>query len=304
MTGKLLQPIAGPVRELLSGRRDGRSATAMAIAKPPGAPGWFTPENPIWTVHGSVATFVGGIRALLLQTLQPLALAGVSDHSSYRTDPFGRLQRTGAFIAATTFGSVTLAEQTVAAVTRRHQSVVGTAPDGRPYAADDPRLLLWVHCTLTDSFLASYLRFGREGAIDSDQYVADMARIAVAMKVPEPPCTVAELNEALASFDHELDNGPRALQVQKFVRHPPLSAALRPGYAILASGAANTLEGRYATLLGRSDRKAALIATENAACSGLLRALKLALVESPAKAAGERRLGLRPATQGLAVATG
>ena len=96
---------ASSVREILSGRTDGASDVARAIGQPPGAPGWFTPDDPIWTVHGSVATFLGGIRSLLFQTLHPLALAGVDRHSSYREDPFGRLQRTGAFIAATTYGS-------------------------------------------------------------------------------------------------------------------------------------------------------------------------------------------------------
>ena len=90
-----LAPLAGQVREILSGRTDGASEVAAAIARPPGAVGWFTPDDPIWTVHGSVATFLGGVRSLLFQALHPLALAGVDRHSTYREDPFGRLQRTG-----------------------------------------------------------------------------------------------------------------------------------------------------------------------------------------------------------------
>jgi uncharacterized protein (DUF2236 family) len=111
-----------------------------------------------------VATFVGGIRSLYLQALHPLALAGVDRHSSYREDPFGRLQRTGAFIAATTYGSADLAQQTVDAVRVMHRRVQGTASDGRTYSAQDPRLLEWVHISLVDSMLSAYLapRQGRD----------------------------------------------------------------------------------------------------------------------------------------------
>ena len=75
------------MREVLSGRTDGQSDIARAIARPAGAPGWFAPGDAIWTVHGSVATFVGGIRSLYLQALHPLAIAGVDRHSTYREDP-------------------------------------------------------------------------------------------------------------------------------------------------------------------------------------------------------------------------
>jgi len=55
--------------------------------------------------------FVGGLRALLLQSLHPLAMAGVADHSDYRTDPWHRLQRTADFLAATTYGPAAEAER-------------------------------------------------------------------------------------------------------------------------------------------------------------------------------------------------
>ncbi len=163
-TGTLLAPLAASVREVLSGRTDGQSDIARAIGRPAGAAGWFAPGDAIWTVHGSVATFVGGIRSLYLQALHPLAMAGVDRHSTYREDPFGRLQRTGAYLAATTYGSAELAQQTVDAVRVMHRRVQGTASDGRAYSAQDPRLLEWVHIALVDSMLSAYLHLGREGA--------------------------------------------------------------------------------------------------------------------------------------------
>ena len=298
-----LSPLAGSVREILSGRTDGASEVAAAIAKPPGAPGWFEPGDPIWTVHGSVATFLGGIRSLLLQALHPLALAGVDRHSSYREDPFGRLQRTGAFIAATTYGSVDLAEQTIRAIQSMHARVQGVAPDGRAYSAQDPRLLQWVHVGLTDSMLQAYLDHGRDGEIDADGYVADMAVVGSAMGVIDPPRTYRELGEQLEGFRPELRVDDDVRRTQGFILNAPLPLALRPGYRILARAAWNSLPPWALAMLGSTPRLAPVDRT--LADTGL-RVLRKALVASPARLAGERRLSGEPdpATGGHGPRTG
>src|SRR5690349_10583099 len=104
--------------------------------------------------------FVGGITALLLQSLHPLAMAAVAGHSGYRGDPWGRLQRTSYFLAVTTFGRAIDARDAITRVQAIHQRITGTAPDGRPYAASDPHLLTWVHIAEADSFLRAHVRFG------------------------------------------------------------------------------------------------------------------------------------------------
>ena len=122
---------------------------------------WFDDDAVIRRVHADSAMFVGGLRALLLQSLHPLAMAGVAEHSDYRTDPWHRLQRTADFLAATTYGPATEAERAVARVARRARArASGIAPDGRPYAANDPHLLRWVHVAEVDSFLAAHQRYG------------------------------------------------------------------------------------------------------------------------------------------------
>src|SRR3954451_355572 len=112
-----------------------------------GTPGprWFPEGSPITVVHGDASMFVGGIRAVLLQTMHPAAMTAVAEHSGYRGDMWGRLARTSRFIAVTTFGTAAHAQQAVDAVRSIHDRVNGTMPDGTPYAASDPRLLLWVH---------------------------------------------------------------------------------------------------------------------------------------------------------------
>src|SRR5215207_5448146 len=138
---------------------------------------WFDRDRPIRIVHSDAAMFVGGLRALLLQSLHPLAMAGVADHSDFKTDPWGRLQRTAEFLTWTTFGTADQAERACQQVRAVHATVVGSAPDGRPYAASDPHLLLWVHLAEVDSFLVAYQHYGtaRLERAQRDGYVADMA---------------------------------------------------------------------------------------------------------------------------------
>ena len=282
-----LTPLAGQVREILSGRSDGASEIARRIAEPPGAAGWFEPGDPIWTVHGSVATFLGGIRSLLFQALHPLALAGVDQHSTYREDPFGRLQRTGAFIAATTYGSAELAQGTIDAVKVMHRRVNGQASDGRRYSAQDPDLLLWIHLALTDSMLQAYLIYGRDGAVDADGYVANMAVVARAMGVDDPPESQAGLAAAIDAFRPDLRVDDVVRRTHGFIMKAPLPLSLRPGYRILARAAWDSLPDWALEMLGSQPR---LAAADRVLADTSLRVVKTALVASPARLAGERRL--------------
>src|SRR6186997_2458497 len=82
---------------------------------------WFEPDSPIGRVHGDASMFVGGLAALLLQSLHPLAMAGVDQHSGYRGDPWGRLARTSRFLAVTTYGPAADARRQIAAVRAVHR---------------------------------------------------------------------------------------------------------------------------------------------------------------------------------------
>ena len=212
------------------------------------APGerWFTPADPICRVHGDASMFAGGICALLLQSLHPLAMAGVAAHSGYRGDPWGRLQRTSHFLATTTFGTVADAEAAIARVRGIHAKVRGTAADGRPYAAADPHLLTWVHIAEIDSFLRAHQRFAREplSPPEADTYVAQTAIVARLLGVPVPPTTVAQLHSAIAGYRGELRGTSAARDAARFLLlTPPLPLAARPGYGALAGAAVALLPG-------------------------------------------------------------
>ncbi|MFD2024516.1 oxygenase MpaB family protein [Promicromonospora aerolata] len=209
------------------------------IHRTPG-PRWFPPDSPIQRVHGDSATFVGGLRALLLQSLHPLAMAGVAGHSGYRGDPWGRLARTSTFLAYTTFATAEHAEEMVERVRTVHARVRGKAPDGRPYRASDPHLLTWVHVAEADSFLAAHQRYGVRplDPDEADQYVAQSGRVARALGAEQVPESVAELAECIESYRGELEVTPAAVDTARFLlREPPLPRPVRAPYRLLAAGA-------------------------------------------------------------------
>ena len=206
----------------------------------------FSPESGMWAVHTDVAMLIGGLRALLLQTLHPLALAGVTQHSSYRTDPLGRLHRTAGFLGTTTFGSVAESDQAVAAVRAIHERVTGTARDGRSYSALDPHLLAWVHCTEADSFLRARLRYGGGELSDdlADRYVAEIGEIGAELGVEDPPQNRAELRERLQRYRPELSATRDTRETVRFLVFPPsLPVAARAPYGVLFGAAVTMLPG-------------------------------------------------------------
>jgi uncharacterized protein (DUF2236 family) len=203
-------------------------------------PRWFAADRPIRRVHGDAAMFVGGLRALLLQSLHPQAMTAVAQHSDYRNDPWGRLQRTSTFLAATTYGPAEDAQRAVDRVRSVHRHIHGTGPGGVPYRADDSHLLRWVHVAETDSFLRCHQRYGVRPLDEAgcDGYVADAARIALALGVPDPPLTRLELAAALREYRPELRATPEAVEASRFlVWTPPLPLLARGPYALLAATA-------------------------------------------------------------------
>jgi uncharacterized protein (DUF2236 family) len=209
-------------------------------------PRWFASDRPIWRVHGDAAMFVGGLRALLLQSLHPVAMTVVAQHSDYRNDPWGRLQRTSKFLAATTYGSAQDAQRAVDRVRRVHAHISGTGPGGLPYRADDPHLLRWVHVAEADSFLRCHQRHGEHplDEAECDGYVSDIARVAAAVGVPDPPRTRTELDAALREYEPELCATREAIEAARFlVVNPPLPLLARGPYAALAIAAIAELPG-------------------------------------------------------------
>jgi uncharacterized protein (DUF2236 family) len=205
---------------------------------------WFGEQDAIWRVHADTSMFIGAIRALLLQALHPIALQAVAEHAGFRRDFWGRFQRTSRYIALTTYGTVPDAERAIAAVRAIHCRVTGTTPDGRPYSAEDPHLLMWVHVAEVDSFLKAFQAFGAETLTPAaaDEYVRQAGFVATKLGVVDPPTTVPELNAILDSYRPELTgSGPAREASNLLLVRPPFAGLTRAGYHLLAVSAVSTM---------------------------------------------------------------
>jgi uncharacterized protein (DUF2236 family) len=165
-------------------------------------------------------------------------MAGVAEHSDYRGDPWGRLQRTSTFLAVTTFGTADDAQRAVDKVRGIHRRVHGVAPDGTPYEASDPHLLEWVHIAEVDSFLLAYQRYGAAPLDQNgrDGYVADTARVAEALGVSDPPRTEKQLQQRISAYRPELRGTAAARDAARYLLFtPPLGIVARAPYGVLAA---------------------------------------------------------------------
>lgn len=239
----------------LSGTSDGRPAWVDSIEEGTDA-GYFGPGSAPWAVHGGLATMVAGIRALLLQTLHPGAMAGVHDWSRYREDPLGRLSGTIQWLITVTFGDTATAQRESARVTSFHERVKGTYTDGsgavHAYSAGDPDLLRWVHIVFTDSFLACHLVWESPVPGGPDAYVGGWARAGELVGVADPPRTAKGLSAALSAYREAgiLQSDERVREAVRFIRNPPLRPSMMPAYRIMFAGAVASIPREYRELLG------------------------------------------------------
>lgn len=207
----------------------GLSLGKLDLENPKGDPGLFGPDSVSWQVHGDFSSMlIGGISALMLQALHPLALAGVWDHSNFREDMIGRLRRTSQFISGTTFGSSKDADWLIEKVRTIHLQVVGIAPDGRPYAASDPDLLTWVHVAEVSNFLAAHLRYRNPhlSLIEQDRYYGEIALVAERLGARDVPRSRKEIADYLGRIRPQLLCDHRSREVLRLLLNAPAPSRL------------------------------------------------------------------------------
>ena len=214
------------------------------------------PDSAAWVVHGGLPTFVAGIRALLMQTLHPGAMAGVHDWSLYREDPLGRLSRTVRWLVIVTFSDTAMAVRESNRIDRLHEHVTGSYKDAggadRPYTAQDTELLAWVHDVFTDAFLSAQQLWGAPIPGGADQYVREWAKAGELVGVQSPPRSAAELRSQLDGFRHSgaLRSDERVADAVEFIRSPGLRQSMMPTYRILFAGAVASIPKEYREMLG------------------------------------------------------
>jgi uncharacterized protein (DUF2236 family) len=225
-----------------------RSAAAYVSGIPehPADEGLFGPASVTWRLSGDLSRPVAGLRALMMQALHPLAMAGVDQHSDWRQDPVGRLAATSAYLATVSFGDRAAAERAGARVRRIHEYVTGVDPvTGQRYEASDPALLLWVHVALVESTLVACELFGTPPqADDADRYVAEMVVAAELVGVPRDriPANLAALHAYIEAERPELRCTPAASESMAYLLDPPgLEEDLAEIWADIRDGAVSSL---------------------------------------------------------------
>jgi uncharacterized protein (DUF2236 family) len=292
---RLVGGLAEPTRSDLA--RTMRRSIGITEQPPPiatdPATAFLDPDGVARLVHSDLPSMlVGGISALLLQTLHPLAMAGVAEHSAYQTDPLGRLRRTASFVGTTTYGTVAEAEEAITQVLRVHRRVHGVAPDGRPYSAADPELVTFIHVAEMSSFLESARRLGPHtlSPAQCDEYYDEVAPVALALGAEWVPRSVDEVESYFLRLRPELYAGPQARQARDWLRR---GVSRRPEeravYTLLHAAAVGVLPRWARQELGLTAPASLDLVLDTVAVVPLTRVVSAALrwVASPPQVASE-----------------
>lgn len=251
-------------------------------------PGLFGPDSQTWRIHSDPSFTLGGMRALLLQALHPLAMAAVAQQGGFEQDYWGRLTRTTEYVATVTWGTRPAAERVIARVRGIHRRIRATNPfTGEPFPVDRPDLLLWVHCCTADSLLGTARRGGLEiSRQQADQYLAEQVAVAERIGIPVAMVPADELALAgyFATARADLHVLPEAREAARTLLAPPMAqwvrllTPARPAWGGLAALAFGLLP-RWAR---RMYRLPGLALTDFAATAALrtVRAGALALPQS------------------------
>jgi uncharacterized protein (DUF2236 family) len=299
--GALQQQLRAPIIRTLAADR----LPFEQYTDPPGDPGLFGPGSVTWRVHADPSMLIGGLCALLLQTLHPLAMAGIAEHSNYKEDPLGRLGRTGSFVTGTTYGSTETAERLIRLVKGIHRKVRGTAPDGRAYSASDPDLVAWVHVTEVFSFLRAHQRFvpfpvrGEQ----ADRYYHEMATIAERLGASEVPRTRAAMRAYFRAMRPQLEASEQTLDAAGFLTTPgrdPLNPVLSGAHQVAIQASVDLLPAWAREMLSMRHPTLVDWATVLPATHLLMGALRFAGGPPPALVEARRRCAAEPAAPRVA----
>jgi uncharacterized protein (DUF2236 family) len=249
-----IAPLRAAIRHWVLSAFPRADSGSLDYDHPHGDPGLFGPDSATWRVHSDFPGMLsGGLAALSMQALHPLALAGVWDHSNFRGDLLGRLRRTTSFVGGTTYAPTKACQALIEHVRKIHLHISGKAEDGRPYAASDPALLTWVHVTEAYSFLQGYRRYSHVAmpANAADRYYDEVRRIAEALGATHVPASEREVVEYFRRIQPELVFTERSrvvLDLLGKVRLPVPAAGLSRDLFLLAGDA--LLPDWASTMLG------------------------------------------------------
>jgi uncharacterized protein (DUF2236 family) len=203
--------------------------------------GLFGPDSVTWKLHSEPILMLGGLRSLYLQALHPRAVAGVSQNSGYRADPWGRLLRTSNYVGTVVYGSTAEAQQAGARLRALHARMSAIdSRTGERFRIDEPDLLRWVHVAEVESFLTTARHAGVRLTPDEvDTYFTEQLRAAelVGLDPSAVPATAAEVAAYLDTMRPELCLTRDSAEAALFLTVPPVpqvwgGTALRLGLTL------------------------------------------------------------------------
>lgn len=211
-------------------RTTGRHDDPAVFGGPAGDPGLIGPGSVSWEIHADLAAVSqAGIPAIVLEVLHPSVMAGVSDHSNYREDPFNRARTTLGYVLTTTFGNTEAAMTMIGRVAHIHGFVTGTRPDGVPYRALDPELIAWVHTAIPWMIMRAFEATNRVLSPDErDRYLAEQSIIGKLGGADHVPTSVAELDEFVAQMRPRLSVNAQTREFVDFLLTAPFVPDLPP----------------------------------------------------------------------------
>ncbi len=233
----------------------GSESSLDEFKTPAGDPGLFGPHSMSWRVHAHfTAMMVGGLSSLMVQALHPRALAAVWDHSDFRRQLKARLGRTAYFVAATTYGGRAQALRAIERVNVIHAGLKGVDPQGRPYVANEPDLIRWVHLIEVTSFLQGYqhLSLNPLTPVECDQYIAEMTRIGHLLGAIDLPLTLQGTQDALQAYRSEWSADERVQEIVRLIEAYPADPPDRPFMALILRAAWDITPHWALNVLGRN----------------------------------------------------
>lgn len=215
-------------------------APAVDFSRPAGEEALAPPDSVSWRLFKNpVALFVGGVAAVILELAEPAVRTGVWEHTSFRSDPVRRLQRTGLAAMVTVYGARSVAESMIAGVVRLHEKVRGTTPAGEAYHANDVRLLTWVQATAGYGFAEAFSRYVRPLSHgELDRLYAEGAPAARLYGALDMPTSDAGLQALFDSMRDRLEPSPIVFEFLDIMRRAPVFPAVaRPFQRLLVRAA-------------------------------------------------------------------
>ena len=202
--------------------------------------GYFEDDSLIRRVNRELVVAFSGARALLLQAAHPVMFEGFFIKTAARESAHERLARTATIMNTIYFGRRQEADEMTARVRAVHATINGETdeahgrfPAGTPYAADDPKYLLWTLAALVDSADTIYrLYVGPLTRDERDALWGDYRVVGrlFGLKESEMPATIEGFDAYMREMLHgdELYVTERAREVSlDVVLHPPAPFYMR-----------------------------------------------------------------------------